>query len=65
MNSIDRRRKEICISVMDEREKGSKNMFARAKFKKIKEELIKELEELNDEELVNTGEYFKTDNPFI
>jgi hypothetical protein len=64
MNSIDSRRKEICLKVMDEREKGSKNMFARAKFKKIKERLIKELEEIN-EELVNSGEYFKTDNPFI
>ena len=65
MNSIDRRRKEICIRVMDEREKGTKNSFDRAKFKKVKERLIKELEELNDEELVNSGEYFKTDNPFI
>ena len=65
MNSVDRRRKEICIRVMDEREKGTKNSFDRAKFKKVKEQLIKELEELNDEELVNSGEYFKTDNPFI
>ena len=64
MNSIDRRRKEICIRVVDEREKGTKNSFDRAKFKKIKERLIKELEEIN-EELVNSGEYFKTDNPFI